>query len=407
MNRRDVWRALLAGDRTGPVLVDVGTSTVSSVRAPGTPELAQRVGWVGHRSLQTLALTAADCRALGSDFARVGLVERQPWIDPDDDTFVDALGIRYVWAEGEPGPMLHPLEEADLVQVARHPRPELPRTVQVADLAGDPDPPVVVADAPVSGLLEMCFGLRGNWQFLMDLTGNWRVANALLDWSLETVVAAYEHMLSGLPTPPDVVLYGDDYGYQDSMFLSEHDFRRFVRPRLRTLFARLRRLTPAAICFHCCGAVRPILPDLLDLGPELLNLQYDAKGMLAEEVRAELGDRVVMHGFTDFVALGRALRDRVTGSVAVLATELARTAPAVAAPVDSMGTAEELAAAARAAAFVHALQPDDWAHLREAPADDAGTAARLARAAEKIADAPLPPPAGGAPVLATVAAGDR
>jgi hypothetical protein len=261
---------------------------------------------------------------------------------------------------------------------------------------------VVVADAPVPGLLEMCFGLRGNWQFLMDLTSDWRVANALLEWSLEAVASAYEHMLTALPTPPDVVLYGDDYGYQDSMFLSEHDFRRFVRPRLRTLFARLRRLTSAPICFHCCGAVRPILPDLLDLGPELVNLQYDARGMLAEEVRTELGGRVVMHGFTDLVALGRALQEGATGSIAVLTTELARTAPAVAAPVDSMGTAEELAAAAHAAAFVHALRPDDWERLRATPADDPGTSACLALAVEKVADTPPPQPAGGAPLLVPI-----
>jgi hypothetical protein len=401
MSRRAAWTSLLTGTSPAMTLVDLGTSTVSSVRAPGAPAIAGEVGWVGHRSLQTIALSAADCRRLGSDFARVGLVEPPPELD-DADTFLDGLGIRYVWAEGEPGPMDHPLSDADLAGVAHHPRPRLPRTVQLADpLPGD-DPPVVVADAPVPGLLEMCFGLRGNWRFLADLTDNWRIANALLDWSLETVAGAYETMLRALPAPPDLVLYGDDYGYQESMFLSEQDFRTFVRPRLRTLFSRIRRLTPAALCFHCCGAVAPILGDLTDLGPELLNLQYDAKGMLVDEVRAAVGKRTVLHGFTDLVALGHALLAGAEWSVGVLTHELAVSAPVVAAPVDSIGTRGDLVAASRAAAFVHALAPEDWARVRSAPPDEPAVSRMLAAVRHDVLRLPAADVTGESPLVRAV-----
>ncbi|WP_103380838.1 uroporphyrinogen decarboxylase family protein [Pseudonocardia dioxanivorans] len=401
MSRRAAWASLLAGTSPARGLVDLGTSTVSSVRAPGAPALSGAVRWVGHRSLQTLALSAGDCRRLGSDFARAGLVEPPPELD-DADTFTDALGIRYVWAEGEPGPMDHPLADADLGGVAHHPRPRLPGTVQIPDPLPGQDPPVVVADAPVPGLLEMCFGLRGNWQFLADLTDNWRIANALLDWSLETVAGAYETMLRALPEPPDLVLYGDDYGYQESMFLSEQDFRTFVRPRLRTLFSRIRRLTPAALCFHCCGAVAPILGDLTDLGPELLNLQYDAKGMLVDDVRSAVGRRTILHGFTDLVALGHALLDGAEWSIGVLTRELAVSAPAIAAPVDSIGTAADLAAASRAAAFVHTLWPEDWARVRAAPPDEPAVARMLAAVRDDVLRLPEAELTGALPRLHAV-----
>jgi hypothetical protein len=347
----------------GPILADVGTSTVTSVRAPGAPELAAASGYVGHPALQTIALATADTAALGSHYARTGLLYQPP--DVVDDTFTDPLGIEWLWAEGSAGLLNHPLEEADYLAVAKYPRPAWPDLVQIpsAPPAGG-EPPLVVADAPVSGLLETCFGLRGSWQFMLDITENWRVANALLDWALETVASAYERMLAALPAEPDMVLYGDDYGYQGGMFLSDLDFRNFIRPRLQILFSRIRRVTRAPICFHCCGAVARILPDFADLGAGLLNLQYDARGMELKHVRKAVPSDMVLHGYTDLLALGTALRDGDRKSVAILTDELARSAPAVAAPVDCLATEEELLATARGARFVRALSEEDLAEIR-------------------------------------------
>jgi hypothetical protein len=371
---------------------------VTSVRAPGAPGLAVAVGYVGHPVLQTVALAAADTTALGSDFARAGLLYERPAVV--DDTFTDSLGIEWLWADNAAAPLRHPLEKADYLGVARHPRPVLPPLVQVAapPSADGETPadsrrarrgqplPLVVADAPVSGLLETCFGLRGSWQFMEDITENWRVANALLDWSLDVVAAAYERMLTELSTQPDVVLYGDDYGYQAGMFLSDADFRTFVKPRLRTLFSRIRRVTTARLCFHCCGAVSAILPDLADLGSDLLNLQRDARGMELCGVRKALPADTVLHGYADLRALGAALADDDRGTVAAIMGELAASGPAIAAPVDCLADAAELSAAARGARFVRALSGDDVADLRRL----GPVAAILDRAASVAAEGDAP-----------------
>jgi hypothetical protein len=149
------------------------------------------------------------------------------------------------------------------------------------------------------------------------------------------------------------------------MFLSDEDFRTFVRPRLRTLFSRIRRATSAAICFHSCGAISPILTDLADLGVEAVNVQYDAKGMELERVRKILPRDMVLHGYTDLRALGAALAANDRRSIAILTDELVRSAPVIAAPVDSLATEDELIETACAAAFVHALSADDVDRLRQ------------------------------------------
>lgn len=229
--------------RDGRVLVDIGTSTVTGVRAPGAPELARAVGYVGDPVLRTLALSAPDTALLNSDFARAGLVHKQPPL-ADDGIFTDPLGIGWLLANGGAAHFSHPLAEADYLSVARYPSPVWPDLVQFpARPAAGAARPLIIADAPVPGLLEMCSGLRSSWQFLLDLGDDRRVVNALLDWALEAVASAYERMLAALPGPPDVVLYGDDYGFQDGMFLSGEDFRILLRPRLRTLFGRIRRAT--------------------------------------------------------------------------------------------------------------------------------------------------------------------
>jgi hypothetical protein len=363
MSAVELWRRMLAGEPGDQILVDVGTSTITGLRAPGAPELAPSVRYVGHPVLQTLALGGVDTASVGSNFVRSGLVYDQPTIV--DDMFTDPFGVEWLWVEGAAAPLNHPLQEGDYLDIARHPRPTWPDLVQVPE---QPTPgasrALVVADAPTSGLIETCFGLRNSWQFMIDITENWRAANALLDWALESVASGYERMLAALPVQPDVVVYGDDYGYQGGMFLSDEDFRTFVRPRLRTLFSRIRRVTSAAICFHCCGAVRPILTDLADLGVEVLNLQYDAKGMELRTVRAAIPRGLVLHGYTDLHSLGAALEANDRRSVAVLTDELVRSAPVIAAPVDSLATETELLTVRRAAQFVHALSADDIDQLR-------------------------------------------
>src|SRR4029079_15627145 len=98
-----------------------------------------------------------------------------------------------------------------------HPRPVWPGRTQVVE-PGVEDW-LVIANEPCPGRLESRSSLRNAWRCREALPGNWRLASALLDWSLETIEGAYHHMLIRLPAPPDVVIYGDDYGYEGGMFL--------------------------------------------------------------------------------------------------------------------------------------------------------------------------------------------
>jgi uroporphyrinogen decarboxylase len=57
------------------------------------------------------------------------------------------------------------------------------------------------------------------------------------------------------------------------------------------------------VMYHCDGAIYPLIPELIDLGIDLLNpIQPDAKNMDGRRLKAEFGDRLAFHGGIDINA---------------------------------------------------------------------------------------------------------
>jgi len=97
----------------------------------------------------------------------------------------------------------------------------------------------------------------------------------------------------------DICWLGDDFASQQSMMLSPDHWRRFIKPPLaeQVRFARDRGLL---VLYHSCGAVRPILGDLIDIGVNgLLVFQTSARGMDAESIAREFGGRLAFYGGID------------------------------------------------------------------------------------------------------------
>ena len=52
--------------------------------------------------------------------------------------------------------------------------------------------------------------------------------------------------------------------------------------------------------FHSCGAIREIIPDLINTGFDILNpIQVRAKGMVPAELKKEFGNKICFHGGVD------------------------------------------------------------------------------------------------------------
>ncbi|HEX2905347.1 MAG TPA: uroporphyrinogen decarboxylase family protein, partial [Phototrophicaceae bacterium] len=56
------------------------------------------------------------------------------------------------------------------------------------------------------------------------------------------------------------------------------------------------------VMYHSDGAMYPLIPELIDLGVDVLNpLQPNAKDMEPERLKSEFGDRLAFHGGIDIL----------------------------------------------------------------------------------------------------------
>ena len=156
----------------------------------------------------------------------------------------------------------------------------------------------VVLKSPFAGIFEMAQRIVGMEACLIMMASDPKLAGALLDKMLELKLAFWEMALPELADIVDVVAEFDDYGTQTSQLISPRMFRQQLKPRLRTLFARIKQLAPQArLFFHSCGSVRPIIPDLIEIGVEILNpVHVRAAGMEPVALKRDFGDTLAFWG---------------------------------------------------------------------------------------------------------------
>jgi uroporphyrinogen decarboxylase len=156
----------------------------------------------------------------------------------------------------------------------------------------------VVLKSPFAGIFEMAQRIVGMERCLMMMASEPGLAEALFDRLLALKLDFWEMALPELADVVDVVAEFDDYGTQTSLLISPDMFRRLLKPRLAILFRRLAELAPGARrFFHSCGSVRPIIPDLVEVGVQILNpVHVRAAGMEPAGLKRDFGDALVFWG---------------------------------------------------------------------------------------------------------------
>ena len=116
-------------------------------------------------------------------------------------------------------------------------------------------------------LFERAWTLRGFEQFFMDMSTDPDYTGELLDRITEIQLQLIHQFIAlGI----DGGYFGDDYGAQKHMLFSPRMWRTYIKPRLAKLFAPfVERGLP--ILMHSDGQIQPILPDLVEIGLNVLN----------------------------------------------------------------------------------------------------------------------------------------
>jgi uroporphyrinogen decarboxylase len=199
----------------------------------------------------------------------------------------------------------HPLAAVETSDLPRYswPDPLDPKRLeglerQAGALRAEADPALVFGGSFSQGLLQFGAQLEGYERFFMNLALEPRRVEWLLDKLLELKLQFYLNALEKLKGWVDVVAENDDLGTQQSQWISPQMFRKFVKPRYAELFRTLKKRFGVKILFHSCGAVYPFLPDLIEMGADILNpIQLSAQGMGdTAKLKREFGDSLSFWG---------------------------------------------------------------------------------------------------------------
>ena len=97
----------------------------------------------------------------------------------------------------------------------------------------------------------------------------------------------------------DVLWLGDDFGTQHAMLLSPRTWREFIKERYARLIAAYKAQNPSLkIAYHCDGYIEPIIPDLIEIGLDILN-PIQPLSMDPAEIKRKYGQRLSFWGTVD------------------------------------------------------------------------------------------------------------
>jgi uroporphyrinogen decarboxylase len=94
-----------------------------------------------------------------------------------------------------------------------------------------------------------------------------------------------------------VIQIADDLGTQNRPFLSVEMFRDKVMPAYARGLKWVHDNTPWKVLLHSDGAIRPLIPSLIEMGVDALNpIQTSSPGMDPASLRAEFGGKIAFWG---------------------------------------------------------------------------------------------------------------
>jgi uroporphyrinogen decarboxylase len=117
----------------------------------------------------------------------------------------------------------------------------------------------------------------------------------LFDYCYESTRRIFETS----PGRVSITYVAEDLGGQESLMFSKEHIEEYLLPRMRRMMD-LTKENGSHVFTHTDGAVREIIPELIETGTEVLNpVQWPCPGMERDGLKRDFGDSLVFHGAVD------------------------------------------------------------------------------------------------------------
>jgi len=133
---------------------------------------------------------------------------------------------------------------------------------------------------------ERSWLIRGMNDLMMDMMMDDPRAEVILDrMTAHSLQIAEMYARSGF----DIICLGDDIGMQNTVMMSPDLWKKWIRPRLKNIIDAVDRVNPDCLIFyHSCGFVEPFIPELIDIGVDILN-PFQPECMDVKKLHREYG----------------------------------------------------------------------------------------------------------------------
>lgn len=315
---RERVRAVLNGERPDFPVMDLG-GRVASLNTTAYLKLKKHLGYekklVGESVTFLNTIGELDDRI----FHRFNIPLRRIFLKPasnfkkvisTDGSFKDEWHVVYQPMGEYNHRVGHPLADATLDDIGRFPWPNTDDPGRVDGLAEEARILYDKTDFALSaghisaGIFQDCWNLRGMVNFIMDMKRSPEFAEALLDKVLEIHIGMWNNFLDAVGEFVDIVETADDLAGQKNLLISPDMYRKFIKPRHAALNQAIREKTDAKILYHSCGAVMPLIDDLVEVGVNILNPIQPLPGLMdPEELKKRYGNKLIFHGGLDVQTL--------------------------------------------------------------------------------------------------------
>jgi hypothetical protein len=145
--------------------------------------------------------------------------------------------------------------------------------------------------------------MRGMEKLLLDMAIDPKFAHALIDRVGETCVELNRLNLERIGDKIEVFGMWDDFASQVNMLMSPDLWREYFKPFYKKIIEDAKKYN-LIIYFHCCGNLYEVIPDLIELGVNILDpIQTSASRMNLADLKRDFGKELCFHGGVDLQQL--------------------------------------------------------------------------------------------------------
>ena len=150
--------------------------------------------------------------------------------------------------------------------------------------------------------------IRGIDKMMMDLVSNKKYAEVLIGNIGEFMLEFCKKNMVEIGRSMDLYSIWDDFATQDGLMISGEVWRKFYKPWYKKIIEVVKEYN-LYVCFHVCGNCTDIIPDLIEMGVNILDpVQVSAKNMEIDRLKKIFGKDICFHGGIDaqkLIPLGR------------------------------------------------------------------------------------------------------